>query len=540
MENPASHSVLLEEIALAATTMAQASNWRDGIDQLLERLGRAANVSRVYLFEVGWTKEGVLTHGCFHDWAALGLERLARSVRYTREIIEDYDPVFNSWIERRRRGELIKGHTRDLEGVLREDFDYQKIKSYMSMPIQVNGSWWGHLGFDDCVREREWMTDEIHLLQTTAALIGASATREEATEKYHRNEKMRAAMADIALDAIIVLDSDGIARDFNPAAEAIFGRSRLEVIGQPISSLIVPERLRADHDFGFHAATKNRCLQLPAARRETTAMRADGSEFPVELALVQIDHGHEVLYAGFIRDLTERHAAEQRMRAAERERANLARFFSPQLVEHMISIERPLSVDRYQPATVLFVDMVGFTSFCADNMPATVIDMLRQLLSILSEQVFANDGTIDKFLGDGLMAVFGSPKAGPHDSTNAIHCALSMQHAIAEWNRRNGRHGEAAIRIAIGIHSGHVIIGDIGSERRLEFAVLGDTVNIASRVEGKCRSLDAPILATAEVMRALDEEGGRDVARDFEDLGQQQLRGRNACVHLYGWRTQQK
>jgi adenylate cyclase len=85
-----------------------------------------------------------------------------------------------------------------------------------------------------------------------------------------------------------------------------------------------------------------------------------------------------------------------------------------------------------------------------------------------------------------------------------------------------------------------VIIGDIGSERRLEFAVLGDTVNIASRVEGKCRSLDTPILATAEVMRALDEEGGRDIARDFEDLGQQQLRGRSACVHLYGWKTRQK
>ena len=111
-----------------------------------------------------------------------------------------------------------------------------------------------------------------------------------------------------------------------------------------------------------------------------------------------------------------------------------------------------------RPERCTKADMIGFTTFCAENIPRTVIDLLRELLSILSHQVFANDGTIDKFLGDGLMAVFGSPKAGPLDCTNAIRCALSMQHAVAEWNRRACRRDEEAIRIAIGIHSGHVII----------------------------------------------------------------------------------
>ncbi|MET0748668.1 MAG: adenylate/guanylate cyclase domain-containing protein [Rhizobium sp.] len=534
MGNGVSHSVLLEEIALAATTMAQATNWRDGIDMLLGRLGRAANVSRVYLFEVGQTPAGILTHSCFHDWAAPGLDRLASSIRYTREIIQDYDPVFDTWIERRRRGELIFGHTRDLTGALREDFDYQKIKSYMSMPIHVNGSWWGHLGFDDCVAERDWAPEEIHLLQTTAALIGASATREEAAGKYNRQEKLRAAMTDVALDAIIVLDGKGIAQDFNPAAEAIFRRSRQEVIGKPIADFIVPERLRESHHQGFQAATASRNLQTSGERREMVALRADGSEFPMEISVVQVDLGDEVLYAGFIRDLTERHSSEARMRAAERDRANLARFFSPQLVEHMIAIDTPLKNDSYQPATVLFVDMVGFTTFCAENWPRAVIDTLRTLLGILSEQVFAHHGTIDKFLGDGLMAVFGSPRQGPRDSTNAVLCALAMQKAIAEWNERSGRSDQDPLQIAIGIHAGHVIVGDIGSEQRLEFAVLGDTVNIASRVEGKCRSLDASILVTASVMDSLKGEGSRALAADFVDFGMQSLRGRSASVHLFG------
>jgi adenylate cyclase len=81
-----------------------------------------------------------------------------------------------------------------------------------------------------------------------------------------------------------------------------------------------------------------------------------------------------------------------------------------------------------------------------------------------------------------------------------------------------------------------MILGDIRGERQLELAALGDTVDIASRVEGKCRSLDASILIAAEVIAALETEGGRDGADAFADFGSQQLRGRNAAVHLYGWK----
>lgn len=536
MASQISHGVLLKEIAAAAMMMAHALDWREGIDVLLGRLGRAAQVSRVYLFEIGTTEDGSLTQGCFHDWAATGLDRLATEARYQREIVEGYDPVFETWIERRRRGELIRGHTRDLTGPLREDFDYQRIQSFMSMPIQVNGEWWGHLGFDDCVRERDWSEEEVHLLQTTAALIGASAMRDDAKQRLHRLEAMRAAMTDVALDAIIILDGEGLARDFNPAAETIFQRSRADVIGRPIADLIVPERLRLSHEQGFRAANKNRHLRSPAIRHELVAIRSDGSEFPVELALVQIKQGQDLLYAGFIRDLTERRAVEQRMRGAERERSNLARFFPPHVVEHMISIEQPLSVDNLQPATVLFADMIGFTTFCSENAPRTVIDTLRELLRHLCEQVFANEGTVDKFTGDGLMAVFGSPTPGPRDATNAVRCALAMQRAVASWNAE--RKSASPIRIAIGIHTGNVILGDIGSERRLEFAVLGDTVNVASRVEGKCRSLDASILFTDDVLSAVRAEDGADAIAGHLDLGLQELRGRTTAVHLYGWKAE--
>jgi PAS domain S-box-containing protein len=533
IERDRSHNVLLEEIAFAATAMARAHNWRDGIDALLERLGRSANVSRVYLFEVGRTAGGELSHTCNHDWAAPGLDRLAGSSRYTHEIIENYDPEFDSWMDRRRRGETIRGHTRELTGVLREDFDFQRIKSFMSTPVHVDGAWWGHLGFDDCVEERDWVADEVHLLQTTAVLIGASVAREGAAQKLREDSVLRAAMIDISLDAIIIIDARGLVREFNPAAEAMFGWPRENIVGLPMALALVPQGFRAAHETGFRTATEQHRLSSPGIRTEMFGLRSDGTEFPLELAIVQIDRGQELLYAGFVRDLTDRRAAEERMRVAERDRASLARFFSPQMVERLIAIDKPLSVDHYQRASVLFVDMIGFTGFCASNSPATVIALLRELLAILSRQVFAHQGTIDKFLGDGLMAVFGSPVSGPEDATNAVNCGLALLSAVERWNADCGRTVDA-IKVAVGIHTGHVILGDIGSEQRLEFAVLGDTVNIASRVEGKCRSLNMAMLVTSDVMDAVTGEAAGVRATRFIDLGLQTLRGRETPVKLFG------
>jgi len=123
-------------------------------------------------------------------------------------------------------------------------------------------------------------------------------------------------------------------------------------------------------------------------------------------------------------------AANARLREVERQRVNLARFFSPQLVEQLVQIDTPLLVARYQPAAVLFVDMIGFTAYCSKMAPDAVIAMLRDLLVLLSESVFSHDGTIDKFLGDGLMAVFGPPIPSPADATNAGRCALDIVQSI--------------------------------------------------------------------------------------------------------------
>lgn len=167
--------------------------------------------------------------------------------------------------------------------------------------------------------------------------------------------------------------------------------------------------------------------------------------------------------------------------------------------------------------------MVGFTAEMSGKSPEYVINFLRTLLGLMSELVFSHNGSIDKFLGDGLMAVFGLPLTGSLDATNAAKCALEITKKVALWNAKNAE--PTPTRIAIGIHYGEVIQGDIGSDKRLEFTAIGDVVNLASRIEDYCRTVDAAILVTDEFIQALLAEGSFELAASFNDEGEHPLRG---------------
>lgn len=226
-------------------------------------------------------------------------------------------------------------------------------------------------------------------------------------------------------------------------------------------------------------------------------------------------------------------SANERLAEVKRERTNLARFFSPKIVEQLVRIDVPLSVARRQKAAVLFADVVGFTAHASGKAPDEVIKFLRDLLGLLSEAVFLYEGSIDKFLGDGLMAVFGPPFASQQDATNAALCALQIRERLDRWNEQHANNPDKAIRVAVGIHCGEVVQGDVGTDKRLEFTVVGDTVNIASRVEAYCRVLNATVLVTGDFMQSLLAEGSFDVAKAFTNEGKHLLRGCKEPIQLY-------
>lgn len=228
----------------------------------------------------------------------------------------------------------------------------------------------------------------------------------------------------------------------------------------------------------------------------------------------------------------------ERQAIAERERANLSRYFSPNLVDELAHADQPLGPTRQQVVAVLFADVVGFTRMAERLAPSAVIALLRELHGRMQDVVFAHRGTVDKYIGDAMMATFGTPVAGTSDATDALAAAVALRDTVAAWNAERAARGEAPVRVGIGVHHGPVVLGDIGGASRLEFAVLGDTVNVASRLEHVTRALDASIVASDALVQAARAEGApADAAlAAFAPGPAQALPGRNEPVAVWAAR----
>ena len=203
----------------------------------------------------------------------------------------------------------------------------------------------------------------------------------------------------------------------------------------------------------------------------------------------------------------------------ERERANLARYFSPNVVEQLSGNDEPLTRVHTQDVAVLFADIVGFTTYADGRDPTEVIGTLRQFHERMEREVFQYGGTLDKYLGDGLMATFGTPFAGDSDALNALRCARGMIASIAELNRERRDRNEPPIQVSVGLHYGQVVLGDIGLNR-LEFAVIGTTVNAASRLEALTREFGCAIVVSDALVQQARTESSHSSA-DFVLLVEQ-------------------
>jgi adenylate cyclase len=216
----------------------------------------------------------------------------------------------------------------------------------------------------------------------------------------------------------------------------------------------------------------------------------------------------------------------------ERERTNLARYFSPNVVEQLSQNDEPLKQVRTQKVAVLFADIVGFTAFADGRSPMEVIGTLRQFHERMEREVFRHGGTLDKYLGDGLMATFGTPFTSERDAGNALRCAQAMIGSIGELNVDRKTRGEPPIRLSIGLHYGEVVLGDIGLNR-LEFAVIGTAVNAASRLETLTREYGCALVASDDLVQQARTEADWSDA-DFAGLIQQPPRTIRGLEHPVG------
>ncbi len=162
-----------------------------------------------------------------------------------------------------------------------------------------------------------------------------------------------------------------------------------------------------------------------------------------------------------------------------------------------------------------------------------MIELLRGYHDRLGKAVFRNSGTLDKYIGDGLMATFGTPNPNPQDPENALNSAYEMLEALDEWNAERALSGEDPIRVGIGLHWGAVVAGDIGNERRLEYSVIGDTVNIASRIEHLSRQLNTRLIVSDDLVCAIKQHNPNANLGPLIDAGLQKIRGRTSEVKVW-------
>ena len=176
--------------------------------------------------------------------------------------------------------------------------------------------------------------------------------------------------------------------------------------------------------------------------------------------------------------------AHERLAREEVARANYGRFLPEYVVKQML--EKPDSFKLggvSQTITILFADIRGFTRISEHAPPEKIVNLLNRYFSAMTDIIFAHGGTLDKYLGDGLMALFGAPTATPDDASNALNAAVAMQRRLIGINQELRDEGFTEIGVGMGLHTGEAIIGYIGSDRRSEYTAIGDTVNTSSRLE---------------------------------------------------------
>lgn len=348
----ARRTAMLGAIGYAATRIIGGPDWRAGIQELLERLGEAMQVSRVSLFETHLGPDGKLVQSCRWDWGEQGLPPISNDPRYQNmSLAGDDGAELDDWSLRRQRGEVIQAQLRDTTGYTREVFEEHGTLSFLSVPIMVGGGWWGFIGFDECRVERVWSDLEIEVLKTAAALVAGAIERAEAHERLRLSEERYALVARGGNDGLYDWDlAAGIAY-FSPRLHELLGLPERALGTDPEAFFrrMVPEdamRVRAEFASGF--MERRRQFEFECRCRSDT----DAERWFVSRGTVLYEDGKPVRVVGQLRDISRRKAAEAQLRESEERFRTIAE-----------TVPLAVSISRAEDAKLLFANAYWSTIF---------------------------------------------------------------------------------------------------------------------------------------------------------------------------------
>ena len=222
-----------------------------------------------------------------------------------------------------------------------------------------------------------------------------------------------------------------------------------------------------------------------------------------------------------------------------RERSRIRNVFSrcvhESVMDDLLNSGDVCPTAQHREVTVFFCDIRGFTNISEELGPTQIASVLRRYFEAMCEVIYAHRGAVDKFIGDAIMAFFGTPLHDPDHARHAVECAVAMQQRLCELNGELSREGLPELSIGFGISTGTVVAGMLGSSRKMEYTVVGDTVNVASRLEGMNKELGTTLLITGDTRERLSVDALE--ALQINDLGKMSVRGKAEPVHVYAIAT---
>src|SRR5712692_1109184 len=336
-------------------------------------------------------------------------------------------------------------------------------------------------------------------------------------------------------DRVVALLAEGVVTEQNADEAKLFAiatsardekleaHARKLTIGRTITLKVMKERVAllsqdaaADAQFAgvdsivSQGVRSTICAPLLAETRVHGALYADRldpfSAFkPDDLELISAVAAQTAIAVENVR-------AHERLAREEVARANYGRFLPEYVVKQLLDNPDSFKLGGVtQTITVLFADIRGFTSISEHAAPEKIVHLLNLYFSAMTDIIFAHGGTLDKYLGDGLMALFGAPTVTAKDAQNAINAAVAMQRRMLSINDELNKEGLQEIGIGIGLHTGEVTVGYIGSERRSEYTAIGDAVNTSSRLESNAKRGEILVSeATAQAAKSRYQLTARD------------------------------
>jgi adenylate cyclase len=215
-----------------------------------------------------------------------------------------------------------------------------------------------------------------------------------------------------------------------------------------------------------------------------------------------------------------------RLKDADAMKATMGKYMARKVMAHILKEKMSLGGEKLT-VTILFSDLRGFTSISERMDPQTLVGLLNEYFTEMVEAVLAEDGVVDKYIGDAIMVVFGAPEPEPNDALRAVRSAVGMRRALTKLNKRLAERGVPPLRTGIGVHTGEVIAGSIGHEEQRQYTVIGDAVNLASRLETATKDLGANILISEHTYELVKDHV---VARAVKEIT---VKGRAQPVMTY-------